>query len=153
MNIDIPANSVVLAYLSRPLRQSGLSLPAFVRPEEVDDPYTRLGAHPDVVQRIWDEIGKALPTDCRTVVHSTPALVHPGNGTIFVLALGTGYALRLPPPLVEMAVTRGARISVQYTYGGDMNTHRDLGLDWILGAWLADEPGWCVKAFEHFGRL
>jgi hypothetical protein len=80
-------------------------------------------------------------------------LAHPGNGTIFVVALGTGYGLRLPPSLVKSAVRRGARISLQYTYGGDMNTHRDLGRDWVLGAWLADEPRWCVKAFEYFGGL
>jgi hypothetical protein len=152
INIDIPRNSIVLAYLTRPHRNR-VPLPTVVRPEEVDDPYMRLGAHPEVVQRIWDEIGKALPRDCRSVVHSTPALVHPENGTIFVLALGTGYGLRLPPPLVEVALRRGARESVQYTYGGDMNTHRDLGRNWILGAWLADEPRWCAKAFEYFGRL
>ena len=153
ISVDIPRNSVVLAYLTRPLRQNRVLLPIVVRPEEVEDPYTTLGAHPEVVQRIWDELGKALPQDCRSVIHSTPVLAHPGNGTIFVVALGTGYGLRLPPSLVKSAVRRGARISVQYTYGGDMNTHRDLGRDWVLGAWLADEPRWCVKAFEYFGGL
>ncbi|HXS97849.1 MAG TPA: hypothetical protein VN736_24790 [Candidatus Limnocylindrales bacterium] len=152
INVDTPRNSIVLAYLTR-LHRDRVPLPVVVRPEEVDDAYMRLGAHPEVVQRIWDELGKALPRDCRRVVYSTPALVHPENGTIFALALGTGYGLRLPPPLVEVAIRRGARTSMSYTDGNDMNTHRDLGRDWVLGAWLGAEPRWCTKAFEYFGRL
>ena len=152
INVDIPRNSIVLAYLTRPHRDR-VPLPTVVRPEEVDDPYMRLGAHPEVVQRIWDELGEGLPRDCRRVVYSSPALVHPKNGTIFVLALGTGYGLRLPPPLVEVAIRCGARISVRYTDGDDMNTRRDLGRDWVLGAWLTAETRWCTKAFEYFGRL
>ena len=95
INVDIPRNSIVLSYLTRPHRDR-VPLPTVLRPEEVDDPYMRLGAHPEVVQRIWDELGEGLPRDCRRVVYSSPALVHPENGTIFVLALGTGYGLRLP---------------------------------------------------------
>jgi len=34
-----------------------------------------------------------------------------------------------------------------------MDTHRDLGRDWVLGAWLTDETRWCSKAFEYFGKL
>jgi hypothetical protein len=153
MNVDIPRNSIVLAYLTRRVHRNHVPPPTVMRPGEVEDPYTRLGAHPEVVQRIWDELGGSLPRDCRSVVHSTPVLLHPENGTIFVLALGTGYGLRLPPPLIEVAISRGARISVQYTYGGDMNTHRDLGPDWVLGAWLAAETKWCAQAFEYFGGL
>jgi len=152
INVDIPRNSLVLAYLTR-LHRKRVPLPIVVRREEVDDPYMRLGAHPEVVQRIWDELGKALPRDCIRVVYSTPALVHPENGTIFVLALGTGYGLRLPPPLVEVAIRRGARISLRYTDRDDMHIHRDLGRDWVLGAWLPAEPRWCAKAFEYFGSL
>src|SRR3954451_20998414 len=107
MNVDIPRNSIVLSFLTPPLRQNGVPLPTVLRPEEGDDPYMNLGAHPEVVQRIWDELGKSLPRDCRSVVNSTPALVHPENGTIFVVALGTGYGLRLPPPIVEVAVRHG----------------------------------------------
>ena len=151
MNVDVPQNRMVLAYLTRPGRPN--PLPAVVTPEEVEDPYTRLGAHPEVVQRIWDELGESLPRICRSVVHSAPVLLHPETGTIFVLALGTGYGLRLLPPLVRVAISRGAPISVRYTYGGEMNAHRDLGHDWVLGAWLAAEPRWCVQSFEYFGRF
>jgi hypothetical protein len=152
INIEIPRNLIVLAYLTRPHRNR-VPLPTVLTPEEVDDPYMKLGAHPEAVQRIWDELGKRLPRDCRKVVYSSPALVHPENGTIFALALGTDYGLRLPPPLVEVAIRCGARSSVRYTDGGDMDTHRDLGRDWVLGAWLTDETGWCSKAFEYFGKL
>jgi len=153
MNVDVPQNGLVLAYLTRPGHPDRVPLPAVVRPEEVEDPYTRLGTHPEVVQRIWDELGGSLPRDCRSVVHSAPVLLHPETGTIFGLALGTGYGLRLPPPLIQVAISRGARISVRYTDGDDMNAHRDLGHDWVLGAWLAAEPGWCAQAFDYFGRF
>jgi len=152
VNVDVPPNGMVLSYLTRPDRRNRVPLPMVVRPEEVEHAYTKLGAHPEVVQRIWDELGKPLPKDCRRVVYSTPVLLHPDTGTIFALALGTGYGLRLPPPLIEVAISRGARTCVRYTYGGDMNTRRDLGPDWVLGVWLADEPRWCAQAFAHFGR-
>ena len=153
MNVDVPQNAMVLAYLTRPGRAKRVPLPMIVRPEEVEDPYRKLGAHPEIVGRVWDQLGASLPKDCRRVVHSTPVLLHPESGTIFVLALGTGYGLRLPPPLVQVAISRGARTSVRYTYGGDMNTPRDLGPEWVLGAWLADEPEWCADAFKYFGQL
>jgi hypothetical protein len=151
INVDIPRNRIVLAYMKA--FRNRVPLPLVVTPEEVEDPYTRLGTHPEVVERIWDQLGRSLPRNCRMVVHSNPVLLHPENGTIFVMALGTGYGLRLPPSLIEVAISRGASISVQYTYGGDMNTHRDLGPDWVLGAWLAAETKWCAQAFEYFGRL
>jgi hypothetical protein len=153
INVDVPQNSMVLAYLTRPGRPNPVPLPPVVRPEEVADPYTRLGAHPEVVRRIWDELGSSFPRICRSVVHSAPVLLHPETGTIFVLALGTGYGLRLPPPLIQIAISRGARTSVRYTDGDEMNARRDLGHDWVLGAWLAAEPKWCIRAFEYFGRF
>src|ERR1017187_3789810 len=66
---------------------------------------------------------------------------------------GDGLWAAPAPPLVEVAIRCGARISVRYTDGDDMNTRRDLGRDWVLGAWLTAETRWCTKAFEYFGRL
>jgi hypothetical protein len=37
-----------------------------------------------------------------------------------------------------------------WSYGGDMDTRRDLGEDWIFGAWLADELSWCRRVYEMF---
>jgi hypothetical protein len=153
MNLDTPRNRVVLAYLRRSVPPNPVPRPAVISPEDAEDPYAATGAHPEVVQRVWDELGRSLPVACGRVVHSTPALLHPKTGTIFALALGTGYALRLPPALIEAAISGGARTSVRYTDGSDLNAPRDLGNDWVLGAWLPAEPGWCAKAFDYFGQL
>ncbi len=68
-----PANSGVLAFI----RSARGDHPAIAPPDSVADPYSGQGSHPDVVERIWDELGKALPADCRCLVLGTPALVHP----------------------------------------------------------------------------
>jgi hypothetical protein len=161
MDIETGQNGSVLAYLKRQLRlpppvkvfqPSRVSLPPVASPDDIDDPYNRLGTHPEVVERVWDQLGSALPKDSRRIIYSRPALVHPDNGTIFVLALGTVYGLRLPPLLLEEAIGQGAFTSVPCTFGGDMNTRRDLGYEWVFGRWLADEPRWCVEAYNYFGR-
>jgi hypothetical protein len=57
-----------------------------------------LGAHPDLLARLWDELGGALPVDCRWIVFGTPVLVHPKTGMLFGFGGGTHtYAFRLPP--------------------------------------------------------
>ena len=77
--------------------------PAFALPDAAGDPYYEQGSHPDVVERLWGEIGTALPTDCRCLVHGTPALVHPTAGVVLAFSMGTGYFVRLPSGSVESA--------------------------------------------------
>ena len=55
--------------------------PPVASPDTVGDPYYGQGSHPDVVERVWDQLGASLPTDCRCLVYGTPALVDPASGS------------------------------------------------------------------------
>lgn len=125
-------------------------MPAFARPDSVPDPYWNCGCHPDVVERLWDQIGAGLPSGCRCLVHGTPALVHPGSGAILAIGIGTQYGLRLPGALAADAIKAGAKTRTVWTNGGDMDTQRELGDDWVFGAWLPDELSWFKRVYEMF---
>jgi hypothetical protein len=118
----------------------------------VDDPYYKLGAHPEIVGRLWDEITALLPADCRWVVHGTPALVHPGTGVVFGFGGGTHtYALRLPEAERDEAIRAGAERVHRYMDGSVLDLSR-IGEEWILGRWFKDEPRWCLAAYRAAGE-
>ena len=127
-------------------------------PDAVDRPYMTLGAHPDLVQRLWDDLGGTLPLDCRWVVWRTPSLVHPQTGVIFASSGGTHtYALRLPAAELAEALASGApRLHEYPSYPalGIDATRFDLatvGAEWVFGRFHPAEPRWCAAAFEHAG--
>src|SRR4051812_26044401 len=74
------------------------------------DPYMSQGSHPDVVARVWDELGEALPRDCRALAKGgKPVLAHPDTDRIFALPRGTAYALWVIPEDLGTALAAGAR--------------------------------------------
>ncbi len=148
VDVEVPANARVIAHLTR---YPGRPHPLFAAPDSVKDPWMSLGSHPDVVERLWKQLGSALPEDCRGIVCGSPALVHPGTGVVFALAMGTQYGLRLGP-LVGQALLAGARVEILRGKLPSMNVQRDLGEEWIYGRWLEQELGWCVAAYEAFGK-
>ena len=162
VNFEHPANRDVLSYLggSERLRRS-VSESAFredCSPAEISDPYYKLGTHPDLVMRLWDELGKTLPADCRRVVFGTPALVRPDSGVVFGFAGGTHtYALRLPLDVRKAALVAGATTVHHYPSYPELGIHasvldlRDVGGEWIFGRWLVSEPEWCAAAYEYAG--
>jgi len=143
MNLAQPANTQVLGYLARAKRE----VPEHAAWDSVQNPYYRCGCHPEIVERIWDQIGKALPADCRCLVHGIPALAHPGCGVILALGIGTQYGLRLPPASVADAIAAGAKTTTKWSGGAIMDIRLELGDDWIFGAWLAMEPAWCASVY------
>lgn len=158
-----PENRGVLAFLGAPSRIRKSLSDARSRPEcapeEVEEPYLRLGTHPELVERLWEELTRDLPRDCRWVVHGAPALVHPESGVIFGFAGGTStYALRLPQPALAEARSAGWQTVHEYpaySYLGIAASRLDLaelGPDWILGAGHPAEPSWCLAAYQHAGR-
>ena len=149
MDIKQPHNEQVLRYLSRRKDVE----PEVTPREDVMRAYDRCGSHPDVVARIWDEIGSMLPPQSLCLVYGTPAIIHVQTGVILAIAIGTQYVLRLPGGLAAEAITVGAKTRTVWAGGSEMDTRRDLGEDWVFGAWLREELGWCTKAYEMFADL
>ncbi len=123
--------------------------PLLAPADRVPQPYLRIGSHPDVVQLLWDQLGPALPEDCRAVVPGSPALVHlpaascwhwgSARSTVCVWASwrkkrcrqvreSKFYAVNLPP----------------------FNIRRGLGDDWVHGRWLQQELDWCRSAYAAY---
>ena len=162
IRFDHPANRGALAYLGSPERlRISVSEAASRRdcsPADVSDPYYKLGTHPDLVARLWDELGKPLPAECRRVVYGTPALVRPDSGVLFGFAGGTHtYALRVPRDIKEAALSAGATTIHRYPAYPELGIEasvldlNDLGPEWIFGGWYVSESDWCTAAYEYAG--
>lgn len=146
MNLAHPANTKVLAYLAR--CRSGS--PEFAAWNSIANSYYRCGCHPEIVERLWEQLGAALPSDCRCLVHLTPALVQPRSGVILATGLGTQYGVRVPSALVTAAIAAGAKTQTKWSSGGVMDIQQNLGDDWVFGGWRADELAWCRSLFDRF---
>jgi len=135
----LPANDGVLAYLRQ---RNERGLPLCAAPDAVGfDPYLSLGSHPDIVERIWKELGAGLPVETRCVVLGTPGLA--ASGLVLAVALGTSYALRLPDDEVGAAVASGFVQSHRYgRFGPTLDVDKTFGPTWVFGRFDAREPGW-----------
>jgi hypothetical protein len=127
------------------------AFPLSARPGDVDDPYYRLGTHPDVVEHLWDGLNPALPSDSRCVVLGRVALAHPARGVVLALAMGTGYALRLTPEDLEEALAAGHEVLHRYRTTGEALDLSEWGEGWCFGRYDRRERTWCVRAYEHYG--
>jgi hypothetical protein len=128
---------------------NALKFPPCLRPIECPrDPYMYLGSHPDIVERVWDQLGSILPQDCRCIVFSTPGLVTPRSGILLAKAFGTQYIIRIPRTAVADAVQAGAKTKM--TWGPNHVTYltQDYGDDWIFGQWLKQEPDWLLAIYK-----
>src|SRR5215831_16560691 len=106
-----PTNAGVLRFLCR-----GRQAADFIDPDDqVGDAYYGCGSHPEIVERVWDQLGRGLPTDCRCVLCGTPALVQSRTGIVLAVAMGTQYCLRLPDEVaVAEALAAGAQVAVEW---------------------------------------
>jgi hypothetical protein len=146
MLIENPDNERILSYLA----QRSPGSPAFAPISSVQDCYYGCGSHPDVVERLWDQLGKALPSDCRCLIHRTPALAHPKSGIVFAAAVGTQYILRLPDSVEIAALSQNAKSFTVWSNGQKTDLVQEIGPHWIFGAWLKDEPAWCRSTYDQF---
>jgi len=145
-----PANAALVRYFAP--RYERKPLKPVSRPEDVKDPYYGLGTHPDLVARLWDELGKALAVDCRAVFYGNPALIHPTSGVVFGFAGGTHtYALRLPETERAEALHAGATRVMTYPRSPALDVGH-FGEEWVLCRWFAQEEAWCRAAFELAAR-
>src|SRR5260370_20155456 len=72
-----PANAGLLRYFGS---HSGLAGSRWAdnpscSPDTVEQPFLRLGTHPEVVERLWKTLAAALPIECNWVVYGNPVLV------------------------------------------------------------------------------
>src|SRR5947199_5620193 len=110
--VDHSANIRVIRYLQK---RNNPRVPLSLAPQQIDDPYYQLGTHPDLVEHLWDDLTRYLPSDCRWVVCGAPALVHPQSGIVFGFVGGTGTcALRLPEQERQEALHAGAQRVIEY---------------------------------------
>ena len=148
---DHPANAGLRRH--RAPQHRGTKLPPVAYPADVPRPYEQLGTHPDLVARLWDELTRPLPVDCRAIFFGAPVLMHPVTGVVFGFAGGTHtYALRLPEPERSAALATGATRVIHYPAGQGRYDLAEIGEEWVFCRWFKDEEAWCLAAFELAGR-
>ena len=96
-------------------------------------PISQLTTHPDVLDRIWKELGAGLPAECARFVYRTPSLVHDRSGIILAFGWGTAYAFRLPHPQLDEALVAGAKTVQTWSGGRQTNISLELGEGWLWG--------------------
>jgi hypothetical protein len=116
------------------------------RPEGRD--YWEAGSHPDVVERVWDQLGRGLPVESKRVVCGSPALVHPPSKVLIAVAMGTQYAVRLPASVLQAGGPATVRTTNIWSDGTRMDIRAEFGADWIFGSYSPDEETWCRQWFE-----
>ncbi len=105
------------------------------------------GSHPDIVERVWDQLSAALPKSCRCLVHGTPALVHDKLGVVLGLTLGTEYALLLPNGRMPDADKKAMeRVHVYKTSRVTLDLG-DFGPCWRFGRWNREEEEWMQEVY------
>jgi hypothetical protein len=142
-------NARVVRYLERNPEVRGL--PDARPPRENQRDYWECGAHPEIVERLWDQLGKHLPAECCQVVLGSPALVHPDSGALLAIAIGTQYGVCLPASALREGLPPGTRTQTVWAEGSTMDIQKDFGEGWIFGAWSPAEEVWCLEAFREQG--
>jgi hypothetical protein len=145
-----PVNKGVLGYLGRGAKSEN---PAIAAADSVPQPYLRQGSHPDIVARVWDELGAGLPAECRRLVYGTPAIVHNRTGIVIAISNGTQYNLRLTADDFREAMAKGAATRTRWSNGEEMDCLAVLGADWIFGGWRKEEEKWCRDTYEEQGKV
>jgi hypothetical protein len=141
------ANLKALASLAARASSRGEKSKPIAAPTSVEDPYTNRGSHPDIVQRVWDELGRALPEDGRCLLFGTPALVHPKSGVILAVCFGTAYSLRLPS---GAARPPRRRLVQEWSTGGETNVESEFGPGWMFGDFSPGEVEGMEDVYQEF---
>ncbi|MGH2456502.1 MAG: hypothetical protein ACRDHD_09640 [Candidatus Limnocylindria bacterium] len=141
-------NHGALRYLGQGLPPEAVA--AGPPPEDVDR--WRLGAHPDVVEWLWERLNPALPADGRYLVAGGPALVAP-SGVLIAAGLGTQYALRLDGTALEEASAAGfSAVHTFRTVDRTLDLATTFGSGWRFGRFDEREPGWLVGSAPAVDR-
>ena len=144
-----PANATLL----RTLRAGNPDVKPIRAPDDGPDPYLECGAHPDIVEHVWERIGKRLPEDARCLLFGTPALIQPASGVVLALCVGTAYFLRVPSARRGDAVAAGWLQSIRWSSRDVVDLETEYGEDWFVGSVGGDEATWCMEAFAAFSDV
>ena len=114
-------------------------------PKSGPDPYFNRGSHPDIVERIWKQLGASFPPEGRIILLGSPALIEPVRGVAVAVAWGTAYVLRVPDDAIETAIARGC--ATTHTWGNKSVTdvEAEFGRGWLFGRFVDEEPGWVAR--------
>lgn len=140
--LEHPANAGVVRSLCR--RSGGAAW--VVAPDVVRDPYAGCGSHPDIVERVWEQLGRELPPTSRRILCGCPVLVHPDTGMVLAVCYGTQYCLRVPEDRRAAAMLAGCTTSHRWSTGEVTDLGEEFGPDWLFGCWAREEAEWCSAA-------
>jgi hypothetical protein len=118
---------------------------------EAADPYYKAGTHPEIVEWLWERLGKGLPPESRCLVYGKPCLVQPVSGILLAIGYGTQYLVRLLE--ADMASALAADCVRVCRWGGgtpDTNAGEEFGPDWVFGSFAQKMPRWLHAAYQHF---
>jgi hypothetical protein len=142
---QLAENDGVLRYVGDGLEPR--DVPVVAAPADVDR--WRLGAHPDIVERLWDILAAALPEPSAHLVAGGAALVHPRSGLILAVALGTQYAVRLTGTGLAEAVAAGYPTHHEFALvGRTLDLERTFGPGWVFGRHDMREPEWLAESYS-----
>lgn len=140
---DVLANAAVLRYLGGGASPGDVS----IQPVSVDTDRWRLGANPDLVDWMWDELAAGLPVDARCLVAGGAAIAHPSSGLLLGVALGTQYALRLSGPSLDAALAAGYETRHEFrSVGRTLDLAATFGPGWVFGRFESQERGWLADS-------
>jgi hypothetical protein len=146
---DVPANANIVRYFGGRSKQY-----------DYRDQTKVHGTHPDIVDRLWTELGGLLPEDCHAVIYGSPVLARPSSRIIFAFAGGTHtYAFRLPPDIRDAAIKAGATRVYHYRAYPELKIEAstfdlaDIGDEWVFGGWLKGEDALIKAAYDFATNL
>lgn len=140
---EVPENHGVLHYVGEGLDPA--DVPTAVPSDDVDR--LHLGAHPDVVERLWDQLATGPPPSLPYLVAGGPALLDPQTGVIVGIALGTQYALRLAGRSLDDALAAG--LETVHTFRSidrTLDLGATFGPGWVFGGWDRREAAWLAES-------
>lgn len=136
MDVNFRENANLFAYMSRFHQGSTLLQPK----ESPRNPYMELGSHPDIVERVWDQLGAVLgPSFGRVVFCGRPSLVDLRTGIVVAVAWGTKYFLRLSVECADQAKRDGFATMHSWSNGTTTDIEQELGSEWVFGQWSQKE--------------
>ena len=136
-----------------PLHQRHRPGPPVVEPADAVDTnvaYWQSGTHPDIVDRVWDRLGRELCPASRCRINGNPCLVHPWIGVILAVCYGTSYALRVPPEHAAAIPPDGRERVIVFSVGGPRDIQRQFGPDWLFGTFAANEINLLREVFDRY---